>query len=98
EGMNLNGIILVSSILNWANSGGSPGNDLPYTLMLPTFTGVAWFHKKLPADMQALSCADAVKRAQDFADGPYSAALRKGDGLTPEERKAMAAQVANFIG
>ena len=51
-GMYLNGIILISSILNFQTAEFDMGNDLPYILYLPTYTAIAWYHKKLPADLQ----------------------------------------------
>ena len=51
-GMYLNGIMLVSSILNFQTARFTPGNDLPPNLFLPTYTATAWYHKKLPADLR----------------------------------------------
>jgi carboxypeptidase C (cathepsin A) len=48
----LAGLIMVSAILNYGASVYARGNDLPYALLLPTFTAAAWYHKKLPADLQ----------------------------------------------
>src|SRR5512139_3674821 len=52
HGMYLNGIMLISSILNFQTARFEPGNDLPYTLFLPTYAATAWYHKRLPADLQ----------------------------------------------
>ena len=46
HGYYLNGIMLVSSILNFITARFTPGNDLPFILFLPTYTATAWYHKK----------------------------------------------------
>ena len=51
--MYLNGIVLISSILNFQTARFDVGNDLPYPLFLPTYTATAWYHKRLPPDLQA---------------------------------------------
>ena len=57
----LNGIILISSIMNFQTARFAPGNDLPYQLFLPTYTAAAWYHKKLPGDW-AKDLPSALKR------------------------------------
>jgi len=52
QGVYLNGITLISSVLNFETVSFNPGNELPYILYLPTYTAAAWYHKKLPADLQ----------------------------------------------
>src|SRR6266478_1084651 len=52
RGMAFNGIVLVSSILNFQTADFAKGNDLPYVLYLPTYTATAWYHKKLAPDLQ----------------------------------------------
>ena len=53
HGMYLNGVILISSILDFQTARFNVGNDLPYPLFLPTYTATAWYHKRLPQDLQA---------------------------------------------
>ncbi len=52
KGIALSGVVLVSSVLNFQTLEFSRGNDLPYELYLPSYASTAWFHKKLPADLQ----------------------------------------------
>ena len=52
HGMYLNGIMLVSSILNFQTARFTPGNDLPYILFLPTYSATAWYHGRLPVELQ----------------------------------------------
>ncbi len=96
-GMYLNGIILVSSILNFQTADFHPGNDLPYILFLPTYTATAWYHKKLPPDLQS-DLRSALKQSEAFALNEYSNALLKGDELSPQERTGIAQQLAKFTG
>lgn len=98
HGIELNGIVLISSILDYMTKGYVPGNDLPYAVFLPSFTATAWYHKKLPSDLQAAGLAAAVDQARQFAWGEYLAALVKGNRLTEAERKAIAQKVARFSG
>lgn len=97
-GMYLNGVVLVSSILNFGTARFDVGNDLPYALFLPTYTATAWFHKKLPGDLQAKGLEQVVEESRRFASGPYSLALMEGYRLSPDRWKEAAAQVARFTG
>ena len=97
HGMYLNGVMLVSSILNFQTARFAEGNDLPYVLFLPTYTATAWYHHRLEADLQA-SLANALKEAEDFALGEYAAALMLGDDLPPARYDAVARQLARLTG
>jgi carboxypeptidase C (cathepsin A) len=98
EGIYLNGITLVSSVLNFETLRFAVGNDLPNVLFLPTYTASAWYHKKLSGDLQSGDLQHAVEEARKFAGGPYKDALMKGDQLSDAERKEMVQQVARFTG
>lgn len=97
-GMNLNGIVLVSSVLNFGTIMPSPANDLPYPLYLPTYTAAAWFHKKLPKDLESEGLRKAVDESKRFAAGPYTLALFKGTGISAEERAAVVKNLARLTG
>jgi len=98
HGVALNGVVLVSSVLNFETLDFGVGNDLPFILYLPTYTATAWYHKKLPADLQGLDLASVLSQAEQFAAGPYTVSLGKGDSLTPQERDELVTQVSRFIG
>ena len=98
HGMYLNGIILLSSILNFQTARFQVGNDLPYPLFLPTYTATAWYHKRLPQDLQAAGIEKAVDEARRFASGEYTLALMRGNDLTPQEWNDVAAKVARYTG
>jgi carboxypeptidase C (cathepsin A) len=97
QGMNLNGIMLLSSVLYFGTISFDAGNDLPYILFLPTYTATAWYHKKLPKDLQG-DMKKAVAEAQNFAAGEYSTALLKGDTLAAKDRTQIAQKLARYTG
>lgn len=96
-GMKLSGVILVSAVLDFGTIRFGEGNDLPYTLFLPTYAATAWYHKKLDRTEFAELTA-AVKQAHEFAEGDYATALRKGNRLSEDERKATARKMAKLTG
>jgi carboxypeptidase C (cathepsin A) len=96
-GLYLNGVMLVSGVLDFATIWNNPGNDLPYPLSLPSFTATAQFHGKLPPDLQN-DLPKAVAEARAFAQGEYLAALQQGNSLSAEERKKIIAELARLTG
>jgi carboxypeptidase C (cathepsin A) len=96
-GMYLNGIVLISSILNFETARFDVGNDLPYPLFLPTYTATAWYHKRLPPELQA-DLGKAIAESESFALGEYTLALARGNGLPAAERRAVAAKLARLTG
>jgi len=97
EGIYLNGITLISTVLNFETLSFGTGNDLPYALYLPSYTAAAWYHKKLPKDLQA-DLEKAVGESRKFAGGDYTVALMKGDKLTSAERATIAHELARLTG
>lgn len=98
HGIYLNGIMLVSSILNFQTARFDVGNDLPYTLFLPTYTATAWYHHKLPADLQARPLRAVLDEVEGFALGEYTTALAQGSKLGQSERTQIAGKLARFTG
>jgi carboxypeptidase C (cathepsin A) len=98
RGIAFNGIVLVSSILNFQTALFTKGNDLPYSLYLPTYAAAAWFHKKLPADLQAKDLKAVLDEVRSFAAREYPVALAKGDRLPRDERAALVARLARYTG
>jgi carboxypeptidase C (cathepsin A) len=96
-GMNLNGILLISSILNFQTARFDEGNDLPYILFLPTYAATAWYHKKLAAELLA-DRDKTLEEVEKFALGDYTLALMKGSALTAEERRDVARKLARYTG
>lgn len=95
-GIYLNGVILVSSVLNFQTKNFSSNNDLAYMLYLPSYTAAAWYHKKLPNN--GIELADALAEAEEFALNQYALALLKGDNLGKEERSKIGAKLSQLTG
>src|SRR5947209_8828229 len=97
-GFYVNGIILVSSVLDFSSIRFAPGNDRPYPLYLPSYTAAAWYHKKLPQDLQNKPLADVLKESENFASNQYLLALMRGDQLDDNQRKDLANNLARLTG
>ena len=95
--MYLNGIMLVSSILNFATARFHPGNDLPYILFLPTYAATAWYHKRLALDLQN-DLQATLREVEAFALGEYTLALAKGATLTANEHARIVRKLARYTG
>ncbi|HEY4320274.1 MAG TPA: hypothetical protein VGM77_03765 [Gemmatimonadales bacterium] len=98
EGIELNGVMLLGTVLNYQYITQSPSNDIGYSTFLPTYTAVAWYHKRLPADLQKESLKQVVQQSREYAFGDYMTALAQGNALTPAQRTAVAEKVARFTG
>lgn len=96
HGMYLNGVMLVSSILNFQTAYFHPGNDLPYILFLPTYAATAWCHKKLDGDFKDLR--KLLDEVEQFALTDYTLALMQGTKLSEEERQQIAEKLARYTG
>ncbi|MFL6787447.1 MAG: S10 family peptidase [Sphingomicrobium sp.] len=90
----LNGIILISTVLDFAAGADTPGNELSYITNLPSMAATALYHGKASAP----SVQQFVEEARQFAIGPYALALLKGQKLQPEERANIRAQLSRFTG
>jgi len=97
-GLYFNGIILVSSALNFQALQFSPQNNDPYIQFLPSYAASAWYHKKLPADLQAKSVAEVVAAARTFAANDYTTALGRGDLLSAAEKTRLAGELSRLSG
>ena len=93
-GVQLNGIVLLSSILNY--NARSAGLDNNFLTDLPSFAAIAWYHNKVankPADVLAF-----VAQAKEFARGPYAAALYQGNALSADDADKIATELSGLIG
>ena len=97
HGMYLNGIMLVSSILNFQTARFDVGNDLPYILFLPTFTATAWYHQQLDSELQQ-DLRATLDEVEEFARGEYAEALMLGDDLDLEAEDRIVQKVARYTG
>jgi carboxypeptidase C (cathepsin A) len=94
RGMALNGVVLLSTILNYGIE--QPGYDHTYIAYFPSYAATAWYHNRVQNRPDSLEAF--VQQARSFADGPYAAALAKGQTITTAERAAIATQMSAFIG
>ena len=97
HGLYLNGIMLVSSILEFQTAVFGPGNDLPYILFLPTYAAIAWYHERLEASLMG-DLHKLLAEVEAFAQGEYAAALFQGVRLPEEERAAIVQKLARYTG
>ena len=95
HGTYLNGIMLVSVVLNFQTIRFAPGNDLPYILYLPTYAATALYHDKLETDAQFELFVDEVR---EFAMGEYTTALMQGSALSDAQRANITQQLAKYTG
>ncbi|MGC2391357.1 MAG: hypothetical protein WA621_18340, partial [Candidatus Acidiferrum sp.] len=94
--IHLNGIVLISSVLDLSTITFPTGDDRSFVYYLPSYAAVAWYHKVLkdqPADLPAF-----VEEARKYAQGEYSAALFKGAELPADEKAAVAKKLSSFTG
>jgi len=97
HGMFLNGLVLVSGLVDYGTIIPGPSNDLPYSMFLPSFTAVAHAHGRLPEELQA-DRAKALAEAEAFAAGEYLTALYAGLALPEPRRVAAARTIARLTG
>jgi carboxypeptidase C (cathepsin A) len=98
--IDLNGVILLSDILNWDflpdDPQVNPGIDMPYIVALPTYAATAWYHNRLadrPAELRPF-----LDEVEAFATSDYAAALLKGNALPEPERQAIARRLSAYTG
>jgi carboxypeptidase C (cathepsin A) len=97
HGMFLNGLMLISSVLDFATLEFEIGNDLPYILFLPTYTATAWYHKRLTDDLQG-DLRSTLAEVEAFAFGKYATALLQGAALPDDQRQRIVDQLARYTG
>jgi carboxypeptidase C (cathepsin A) len=98
HGINLNGVILISSVLDFGSIRFNIGHDLPYILFLPTYAATAHHHGMLSDELQALSVEDVLEQAEAFAIGEYASALMHGTALPAERFEKVADRMAELTG
>ena len=94
----INGVILISAVLNFGTNNYDIGNDLPRALYIPSYTAAAWYHKKLAPALQARPVAEVLKESEAWAIGEYASALIKGGWMSAKEKEAVAEKMAYWTG
>ncbi len=98
DGIALNGIVLISSVLNFQVIEPSAGNELPFALYVPSYTAAAWYHKKLAPDLQSQDLPKLLAEVKSWAMGDYWVALSKGAALSDQGKQAIAQKLARYTG
>ena len=98
HGLFLNGVMLVSVVLNFQTLLFEPGNDLPYMMYLPSYAITARHHGKLDDKYLSMSETKFLEAVREFAVTDYNVALSRGASLPDKEFKRVAKQVAAFTG
>jgi carboxypeptidase C (cathepsin A) len=97
DGMAFNGVILLSSLLDYADDFGNPGDEnVPDAFAIPSEAAVAWYHKKVPnppADLQTF--IDAARR---FTSDEYLPAILRPEPPDPQTAARLAQRLHGFIG
>ncbi|TDC99275.1 peptidase S10 [Nonomuraea deserti] len=93
-GMYFNGVMLISSVLDFITGEFNEGNDLAHALYLPTYAAIAHYHG-LHGDRPL---ADVLREAEEFAERDYPWALARGSRLTADERASAVARIAALTG
>ena len=95
HGLYLNGIMLISAVLDFSTLEFEPGNDLPYVLFLPTYAATACYHGKVRTRRPIRKFLAEVEK---FAAGEYAAALAKGASLSKRQQTLIAGKLARYTG
>lgn len=95
HGLYLNGIMLVSAVLDFSTLEFEPGNDLPYILFLPTYAATARYHGKVRSRKPLKAFLAEVEK---FAFGEYASALSKGAAMSKRQQRLIAERLARYTG
>lgn len=98
RGIGLNGIILVSTVMNFQSIRFADNNDLPLVLIFPSYTATAWYHKKLSPDLQRKPLREVLNEAEQFAANVYAPALLRIDRLSAAEKQSLLDRFSSLTG
>lgn len=104
-GLYLNGVILVSAVLNFVTAPYdlrtytfSPGHDLPYSVFLPSYAATAWYHGTVAEEHRSKTLRDFLDEVEEWARTTYVTALFRGDALADDEKAAIASRLSSYTG
>ena len=97
HGISFNGITLLSTAMDFGTLEFAKNNDVPYVLLVPSFSMIAAYHKRLAPDLMQ-DLAKTRQEVERWASTDYMLALAKGDGLAPEERQKIVDQYSRYTG
>ena len=93
--VSINGVLLISTILDFTIENVSPGNELPNAMHLPTMAATAKYHGQAGQDVELEAF---VQAAREYALGEYVVALMQGQALSPEASAEVRDRLAYFTG
>jgi len=96
--MAIDGVILISSALDFQTISFEPGNDLAYVLALPSYTAAAWYHKRLRPDFQEIGLEQCVSAAEQWTLKSYLPRLFRGTAPTQQPDSGGFDSLAVFSG
>ncbi len=94
SGIALNGVVLISSILNFNDR--TAGIDNKYIDNLPSYAAIAWYHDKLPSKPADLG--PFLESVREYARGPYAEALWQGQNLGTAQEDEVAQKLNQMTG
>ncbi len=97
HGIAFNGVTLLSTAVDFATLEWNDSNDLPYFLLVPSFSMIAAYHHKLPEDLTA-DIAKTRDEVVHWALNDYALALSKGDALSADDHHKIVEQLSRYIG
>lgn len=100
SGVQMNGVVLLSSILNFGLGGlggGQPigGGDWSYVTYLPSEAATAWYHRKAGAGM---SLQAFLQDVEAYAGGQYLHDLAQGADLSRSQFDSDVARLHGYLG
>ncbi|HLR45661.1 MAG TPA: peptidase S10, partial [Deinococcales bacterium] len=98
HGIILDGLMLISAVLDFSTIMFHEGNDSPPLLYLPSYAATAWYHRRLPAELQELPLEILLNEVEEFTLDHYAPALLRGARLNPETKTEIAERVARYTG
>lgn len=97
-GIDLQGVVLISTVLNFQTLEFHSGNDLPYILYLPTYAAIARYHHTLSKKIESEPLRQFLKKVESFAIGEYAHFLLEGNLASEQERRRVAQKMSQYIG
>ena len=98
RGIALNGIALISTVMNFQTIRFADNNDLPLVLILPSYTATAWYHKRLAPELQNRPLREVLREAENFAVNDFATAMLKIDRLSAQERQNLLDKFSLYTG
>lgn len=96
--LNLNGLMLISSVHNFSTLLEQDGNETPYAMYIPTFAADAWYHGLVAEAYRDMALEDYLVQVRSFVEHEYVPALFIGSGLSQAEKDALAQKMSDYIG